>query len=100
MRYFGEAVSRGLPIYTDGYSILIARLRQLSRRASSGGHGPASATRAAAELLDRASPWAAFTDFSAPTVTFRASNPARPELQQPVEAADGLIQFRGTVQVH
>jgi hypothetical protein len=110
--YLTAAVERGLPIFTDGYSILASRLRQLGRlerqtaepttlpgrlvhswlqalpgrvRHTSTGSDdlvPRHIKRAAHHMLLHVLEWAPFIDFAAPTLTFRAASPTDPAKTQ------------------
>lgn len=111
LTFFTTAVRRGLPIFTDGYSILVSRLRQLARRehatdrdaplvgrvAHTVVHGlrgrsphsvsqpdlvPRHVERGAHHMLTHVLEWAPFMDYSAPTVTFRAADPGAPATSQ------------------
>ena len=87
--YFLRASERGLPLFTDGFSILVSRLRQYEANP----HIRAQLTeKKAAEvrtLLAELERWSPFVDFSALTLTFRAALVTDPGgSQNPVEIDD------------
>ena len=65
---------RGLPIFTDGFSFAIDRLRLYTQSVSL----PREDRTEAAAVLDRLQPFAAHADFEAPFVTFTGLDPMRP----------------------
>ncbi len=75
---------RGLPFFSDGLSYAVDRLRFYRRLYPSGAQEPAAAL-----LLDRLRPYAAFADFGKPILTFTGDDPNRPS-GEPMEAFTGL----------
>jgi hypothetical protein len=66
---------RGLPLFTDGLTIAIRRLRQYAAAAP---RVPNKHSERAARLLIRLSHYATQVDFAQPTVTFSGGDPNRP----------------------
>jgi hypothetical protein len=92
--YFLQAGQRGLPLFTDGFSILVSRLRQYETNA----HIRARLTDVQAHdvqaLSARLEKWSSFVDFSALTLTFRAAVLTEPaQSQYPVEVGEDFIRW-------
>jgi hypothetical protein len=71
--YFFQARTRGLPLFTDGFSILVSRLRQYEANLDIPGQllkEYAAHIQAFSAQLEK---WSPFVDFSALTLTFRAA---------------------------
>jgi hypothetical protein len=91
---FLEAGYRGLPLFTDGYSILVSRLRQYQSNAHI--HAQLTEEQAAdiRTLSARLEEWSPFVDFSALTLTFRAAVLTQPtESQHPVEISEEIFSW-------
>jgi len=76
LTHFVKVEETGLPIFTDGYSFLLSRLRQYTSPETAARLG--NEVEHAERILDRLMGWASFVDLSAPTLTFRASSVADP----------------------
>lgn len=92
--YFLMAGQRGLPVFTDGFSILVSRLRQYGTNT----HIRAQLTdQQAADvraLSARLEKWSSLVDFRALTLTFRAAVLTEPtESQHPVEVDKEFISW-------
>jgi hypothetical protein len=93
--YFLQAGKRGLPMFTDGFAILISRLRQYQTNAHI--HAQLTEEQAAAvrALSARLEKWSSFVDFSALTLTFRAAVLTQPaKSQHPVEVSEEFMSWR------
>jgi hypothetical protein len=92
---FVDAARRGLPVFVDGFSMLVSRLRQYSLAPPPGTAGPlrAEAARQAKRLL----PLSPLVDLNRLTVAFPGANVATPlTSQRPARvprAVDGWRQF-------
>lgn len=82
---------RGLPVFTDGFSMLVSRLRQYRRNELLRREVEQHDVEAAAVLLSRLEGWSPFVDWSAPTLTFRAAAMSEPAGSQ--EALDDTSDF-------
>ncbi len=98
---FLQLPDRGLPIFSDGLSYAVDRLRLYSRFPIAG-QPPESAGRAQ-ELLARLQQFADSVDFRKPILTFTGLDPSQPddELLDPAAAASGdldgidVLQYMG-----
>lgn len=92
MTVFLELPSRGLPIFSDGFSYVIDRLRLYISVGES--HFQASQLASAREMLERLQRFATFADFSKPLLTFTGINPLTPNLEplnvEDIESIEGL----------
>ena len=94
LNYFLKAGKRGLPVFTDGFSILVSRLRQYQSNAHIQAQFNGDELSKAKALSARLEKWSPFVDFSALTLTFRAAALAQPaESQHPVAVGDDFIGF-------
>jgi hypothetical protein len=75
---FIDASTRGLPLFTEGYSVLLSRLRQFV----TGELGECEDLPNAKRALAKLSRWSPFVDLSAPTLTFTGSEPSDPGASQ------------------
>jgi hypothetical protein len=92
--YFLQAGKRGLPLFTDGFAILISRLRQYQTNAHI--HAQLTDKQAAGvrALSGRLEKWSPFVDFSALTLTFRAAVLTQPtKSQHHVEVSEDLMSW-------
>jgi hypothetical protein len=92
--YFLQVQARGLPLFTDGFSILVSRLRQYAAnpqiRAALTDEQTAD-MRALSLSLER---WSSLVDFSALTLTFRGAVLTRPaETQDAANVNEGFIPW-------
>ena len=95
LAYFLQAGQRGLPIFTDGFSILVSRLRQYQTNTHIRAQLTEEQVADAHALSARLEEWSPFVDFSALTLTFRGASITQPiESQHPVEIGDDFIRWR------
>lgn len=89
---FLEMPSRGLPIFSDGFSYVIDRLRLYISVGES--HFEASQLAQARELLERLQRFATFADFTKPLLTFTGIDPLKPNIDlvnnEEIESCEGL----------
>jgi hypothetical protein len=78
LEMFLKTEERGLPMFTDGLSILVSRLRRYRRSDLLRTDLESALLDGAARLLARLEEWSPFVDWSAPTLTFRANVPSDP----------------------
>jgi hypothetical protein len=95
LTHFLQAGQRGLPIFTDGFSILVSRLRQYQANTHIRAQLTEEQVADVRALSARLEEWSPFVDFSALTLTFRAASITQPiESQRPVEIGDDFIRWR------
>lgn len=80
--YFLQAGKRGLPLFTDGFSVLVSRLRQYQTNAHIQARFTQDEFADVRALSARLEEWSPFVDFSALTLTFRAAELTRPAESQ------------------
>ncbi|AHH96063.1 hypothetical protein [Kutzneria albida] len=73
MRHFAETTRLGLPVFTDGFSILVSRLRQYLANDEIRRELGQDWLTGAARLSRRLDRWSPYVDFSAPTLTVHSS---------------------------
>jgi hypothetical protein len=94
LNYFLQVGRRGLPLFTDGFSILVSRLRQYETNTHIRARLTDEQTQDVRALSVRLEEWASFVDFSALTLTFRAAAITEPtQSQYPVEAGKEFIRW-------
>ena len=77
LQHFKKVLDFGLPIFSDGYAMAMARLRQHASPANRSIFG-VSHSDAATELLSNLAPWAPYVISKRLLLTFRGSTPAEP----------------------
>jgi hypothetical protein len=76
-----------LPLFTEGFSLLVTRLRQYAQQRFATQEIDDSGARRAHDLLDKLFIWAPFVDLRSVTLTFPGIDPTRPsEERQPSDA--------------
>jgi hypothetical protein len=89
---FVLAGQRGLPLFTDGFSILVSRLHQYTSTARILNHLTSEQVAEAQALLTQLERWSPFVDFTALTLTFRAASLTDPgQFQHSVEIDERFI---------
>ena len=81
-RVFLQAGKRGLPLFTDGFSFLVSRLRQYQSNVRIRTRLTDDQVTRVRTLSSRLEEWSPFVDFSAVTLTFRAADIFRPAESQ------------------
>ena len=84
LEYFLQAGKRGLPLFTDGFSFLVSRLRQYQSNVRIRTRLTDDQVTRVRTLSSRLEEWSPFVDFSAVTLTFRAADIFRPAESQHV----------------
>jgi hypothetical protein len=94
LNYFLQVGGRGLPLFTDGFSILVSRLRQYETNSHIRTRLTDQQAYDVHALSSRLEEWSSFVDFSALTLTFRAAVPNEPaESQFPIEVGEDFIRW-------
>src|SRR5262249_37973019 len=88
------AGQRGLPLFTDGFSTLVSRLRQYKGIARIRNPLTEEQVADARALLVQLERWSPFIDFTALTLTFRAATLTNPgQSQHPAETDERFIPW-------
>jgi len=96
LSYFLQVGRRGLLLFTDGFSILVSRLRQYETNSHIRARLSDEQAHDVRALSARLEEWSSFVDFSALTLTFRAAVPTEPtESQYPIEVGEDFIRWPG-----
>jgi hypothetical protein len=94
LNYFLQVGQRGLPLFTDGFSILVSRLRQYETNSHIRARLTDEQAHDVRALSARLEEWSSFVDFSALTLTFRAADIVEPiQSQYPVEVGAEFIRW-------